>query len=314
MEKTVIELTQTTLLKWYKKQARLSLPWRTTENIYHIYLSEIMLQQTQVSRVEAEYYPQFLERFPTLLSLSQASIEEVNTLWSGLGYYRRAKNLHATAQLMPHGLPSSKEELLKLPGIGKYTASAICSFGYKQTLSVVDTNISRVLKRFFVKATPTDKEIWQLADIFLNTSSPTEHNLALMDLGAMICLPKNPKCEECPLLEACKGKDNPDVYHQKKSMNYMDKTLSFSVEVENNSIAMIESKGMLELPRLDVINTENLVGSYKHSVTRFRLTVNLYLSPSNDENIKWIKLDSMTNTPLSSLTRKAINLYKMSVA
>ncbi|MDQ7059837.1 MAG: hypothetical protein Q9M43_01345 [Sulfurimonas sp.] len=157
---------QKSLLDWYEKQARLSLPWRTTTNIYHIYLSEIMLQQTQVSRVEAEYYPRFLQRFPTLLSLSRASIEEVNALWSGLGYYRRAKNLHATAQLSPAGLPSTMSELMQLPGIGKYTASAICSFGYKQTLSVVDTNIKRVLKRYFAQEIPSDKEVWQLADDF----------------------------------------------------------------------------------------------------------------------------------------------------
>lgn len=305
---------QKSLLQWYEKQARLTLPWRRTDNIYHIYLSEIMLQQTQVSRVEAEYYPRFLKRFPTLLSLSQASLEEVNTLWSGLGYYRRAKNLHATAKLVPNGLPDSKEELLKLPGIGKYTASAICSFGYKQRLSVVDTNISRVLKRVFAKESPTDKEVWQLADSFLNTSSSTEHNLALMDLGAMVCLPKNPACEICPLVEFCKGKENPDLYHKKKTMNYIDKTLSFALSVQGDSIAMMESKGMLELPSLQECDEACFIGSYKHAVTRFRLKVDLYLSDVKSENIKWVRLNAIQNEPLSSLTLKAINLYKKSVA
>ena len=272
-----------------------------------------MLQQTQVSRVQAEYYPRFLKRFPTLLSLSKASLEEVNSLWSGLGYYRRAKNLHATAQLCKDGLPDSMQELLKLPGIGKYTASAICSFGHKQTLSVVDTNISRVLKRFFASTTLTDKEVWQLADSFLNTTSPTEHNLALMDLGAMICLPKNPSCEICPLVESCKGKEEPDLFYKKKTMKYEDKKLVFGVHEKEGSIAMIESKGMLELPQIEFNDSQNLLGTYKHSITRFRIEVSLYTCDSIGENTVWIPLDEMNSAPLSSLTKKALKLYEKSV-
>ena len=119
--------SQNNLLTWYERDARSELPWRQTSDIYHIYLSEIMLQQTQVSRVEAEYYPRFLKRFPTLQSLSQASLDEVFSLWSGLGYYRRAKNLHATAQLCPNELPNTPSELEKLPGIGRYTESVFLS-------------------------------------------------------------------------------------------------------------------------------------------------------------------------------------------
>ena len=304
---------QTSLLKWYSSQARLSLPWRTTTDIYHIYLSEIMLQQTQVSRVQAEYYPQFLQRFPTLLSLSQASLDDVYSLWSGLGYYRRAKSLHATAQLCPNGLPGSFNELLKLPGIGKYTASAICSFGYKQTLSVVDTNISRVLKRFFAKEIITDKEVWQLADNFLNTKQPTEHNLALMDLGATICTPKNPLCDSCPLAQWCQGKDEPSLYYKKKTMKYEDKKLVFGVCHKDGALAMVESKGMLELPTLEEFAQENFLGTYKHAITRFRIEVSLYLYDTEDENIRWIKRDSLKNAPISSLTQKAIQLYEKSL-
>jgi len=117
------------LLEWYELNGRHTLPWRNTTDIYHIYLSEIMLQQTQVNRVRDEYYPQFLQKFPTLKSLGEADIDEVLAAWSGLGYYSRARNLHKTAQLTQGKLPREYKELIKLPGIGSYTASAICSFG-----------------------------------------------------------------------------------------------------------------------------------------------------------------------------------------
>ncbi|MDB2562065.1 A/G-specific adenine glycosylase [Sulfurimonas sp.] len=312
--------SQNNLLTWYEKDARNELPWRKTSDIYHIYLSEIMLQQTQVSRVEAEYYPRFLKSFPTLKSLSEASLDEVFSLWSGLGYYRRAKNLHATAQLCPDELPSTPAELEKLPGIGRYTASAICSFGYKQSVSVVDTNIARVLARFFATVDAKDKELWSLADNFLNVQSAREHNLALMDLGAMICTPKNPKCEECPLLSECEGKDNPALYYKKKKVTYVDKELHYGVCIENNSIAMLKSKegmykDMLELPSLEAHRYEDAcIGTFKHSVTHFRLKVFVYLVEDLKEDVIWIALDSIATSPISSLTQKALSIYEKNVA
>ncbi|MEA3523199.1 MAG: A/G-specific adenine glycosylase, partial [Campylobacterota bacterium] len=192
---------QKKLLEWYETYGRHELPWRNTDNIYHIYLSEIMLQQTQVNRVRDEYYPQFLERFPSLHVLANAEQNDVLSAWSGLGYYSRARNLHSSAKLSTKGLPSTQKELIKLPGIGKYTASAICSFGHNQNIPVVDTNIARVIKRFFALLNPPDKTTWKNASDFVNSKDPRHHNLALMDLGSLICLPKNPKCEECPLLK-----------------------------------------------------------------------------------------------------------------
>ena len=175
--------SQDKLLEWYKIYGRHSLPWRNTDDMYHIYLSEIMLQQTQVNRVMEEYYPQFLEKFPSLKILAEANQEDVLSAWSGLGYYSRARNLHKTAQLCPDILPNTQEELLELPGIGRYTASAICSFGHNQTIPVVDTNIARVIKRFFALLNPKDATIWNSATSFVNTKQPRHHNLALMDLG-----------------------------------------------------------------------------------------------------------------------------------
>ncbi|MFT5659669.1 MAG: A/G-specific adenine glycosylase [Sulfurimonas sp.] len=312
--------SQNSLLSWYVTDARSELPWRKTSNIYHIYLSEVMLQQTQVSRVEAEYYPRFLKIFPTLESLSKASLDEVFSLWSGLGYYRRAKNLHATAQLCPDGLPNTSAELEKLPGIGRYTASAICSFGYKQSVSVVDTNIARVLARFFAKVDVKDKELWVLADNYLNLKSATEHNLALMDLGAMICTPKNPKCDICPLITGCIGKENPALYYKKKKITYVDKELHHAICIEDNAIAMVKSKegmykDMLELPSLEAHKHEDTcLGTFKHSVTHFRLKVFVYLVEDLGEDITWVALDSIASAPISSLTQKAFAMYEKSVA
>lgn len=307
------------LLLWYETDARSSLPWRKTSDIYHIYLSEIMLQQTQVSRVASEYYPKFLRKFPTLEALSKASLEEVFSLWSGLGYYRRAKNLHATAQLCPDGLPNTPRELLKLPGIGRYTASAICSFGYKQNVSVVDTNIARVLARFFACEDANEKELWIFADTFLNTKNPTEHNLALMDLGAMVCVPKNPECALCPLCKACLGKENPALYYKKKSKTYIDKELHFAISIEDKSVAMVKSKegmykDMLELPSIEAHRYEDAcLGSFKHAVTHFRLKVFVYLVSVVEEDVTWVKMHDFGTAPISSLTLKALNLYKESL-
>lgn len=313
---------QKSLLTWYAKDARSELPWRKTSDIYHIYLSEIMLQQTQVSRVEAQYYPKFLERFPTLLALSKASLEEVFSLWSGLGYYRRAKNLHSTAQLCPNGLPYTAEELEKLPGIGRYTASAICSFGYKQSVSVVDTNIARVLARFYAQIDAKDKELWDLADSFLNEKEATAHNLALMDLGAMICTPKNPQCEVCPLCTECKGSLDPAKYYKKKKVTYVDKELHQAILVKEKKIAMLKSKegmykDMLELPSLEAHKHEDTcIGSFKHSVTHFRLKVFVYDVEDlekKEKDLVWIDLHSLDASPISSLTQKALKLYSESL-
>jgi A/G-specific adenine glycosylase len=155
----------TQLLYWYKKDGRHHLPWRNTTNIYHIYLSEIMLQQTQVNRVMEEYYPNFIEKFPTLEELANAKEEEVLAAWSGLGYYSRARNLHKTAKQVKNKMPNEYKSLLVLPGIGKYTASAICSFGYHQSIVVVDTNIARVIRRFFALNDTNEKDVEKKANI-----------------------------------------------------------------------------------------------------------------------------------------------------
>lgn len=301
------------LLAWYETQGRHELPWRNTDNMYHIYLSEIMLQQTQVNRVRDEYYPQFLEKFPTLEALANATQDDVLAAWSGLGYYSRARNLQKSAQSVGNELPKTQEELIKLPGIGRYTASAICSFGHNQNIPVVDTNIARVIKRYYALLNPKDATIWQNATAFVNAKDPRHHNLALMDLGSLVCLPKNPKCNECPLEKECLGKNEPELYTQTKKKVYESLELFYGVYIKENKIALQVSKermykDMLILPSVEPIE-ENFLGEFKHSYTKYRLTVKLYSLDELDEELVWIDLNELENAPISSLTKKAQKFF-----
>jgi A/G-specific adenine glycosylase len=306
--------SQKKLLSWYEINGRKDLPWRNTDDVYHVYVSEIMLQQTQVKRVLEEYYFVFLEKFPSLLALSEASLEEVFGMWSGLGYYRRAKNLHLSAKLCSDNLPQDLKSLQQLPGIGRYTASAICSFGYHQSVSVVDTNIARVLARFFGHVDATEKLLWEYADLFLNSSHPTNHNLALMDLGALVCLPKNPTCQTCPLEDSCKGADEPAKYYKTISKKYEDKNLHFGVYIKSGKIAMQLStqgmyKDMLELPSIEMQeDEEKFIGSFKHSVTKYRLQVHLYTLEEIEKDVEWVAFEALHQAPISSMTKKALEI------
>jgi len=298
------------LLQWYKKEGRHDLPWRNTDKLYHIYLSEVMLQQTQVNRVMDEYYPQFLKKFPTLKALANAKEEEVLSAWSGLGYYSRARNLHKTAKLIAtQGLPQDEKELQKLPGIGRYTASAICCFGKDHSIPVVDTNIKRVLKRYFALLHVKDETVWKKAKLFVNPNDPRSHNLALMDLGSLICTAKNPKCHLCPLESSCLGKNEAELYTKTQKKQYIQKELFFGILIKDNKIALTHStngmyKGLLVFPDVDPIE-ENLIGSYKHSYTKYRLHVNLYSIENFSGKKVWIELKNFDTAHTSSLVKKA---------
>jgi A/G-specific adenine glycosylase len=193
------------LLKWFRANGR-SLPWRDTRDPYRVAVSEFMLQQTQVTRV-LEYYPRFLRRFPTLQALARSRPGAVREAWEGLGYYRRAENLHRLARTVvrDHGgtIPADPDALEALPGVGRYTAGAIATFAYERRAAAVDTNVSRVLRRAF---RPTGRGVWELAERLLPRSRSVawEFNQALMDLGARICVARKPRCAECPVRAACR--------------------------------------------------------------------------------------------------------------
>jgi len=198
------------LLAWWARAAR-DLPWRRTRDPYRVLVSEFMLQQTQVSRV-AEYYPRFLERFPDLGALARARPRAVREAWDGLGYYARARNLHSLAKDVARRhdatLPDTPEELIKLPGIGPYTAGAVASFAYEKPVPAVDTNVARVIKRAFVNAErgTRNAELWRLASMLVpkNGKQAWKFNQAIMELGALICVARKPKCPACPVRSQCK--------------------------------------------------------------------------------------------------------------
>jgi A/G-specific adenine glycosylase len=190
------------LLAWYARAAR-DLPWRRTRDPYAIVVSEFMLQQTQVSRV-SEYYPRFLERFPTIEHLARARPKAVMEAWDGLGYYARARNLHQLAKelsAVSGRLSDDPEELVKLPGVGRYTAGAVACFAYEKPVPAVDTNVKRVLERVF-----RTKDVWGLAAAIVpkNGKRAWRFNQALMELGALVCTARSPKCPECPVNRDCR--------------------------------------------------------------------------------------------------------------
>jgi len=200
------------LLAWYRKNRR-DLPWRNTGDPYRIWVSEIMLQQTQVETV-IPYYLRFLERFPDVRRLAAASTGEVLKAWENLGYYGRARNLLAAARMVMDRfggtMPRTFDDWLGLPGIGRYTAAAVASMAFDERAASVDGNVKRVLARLFAmrKALGTpdaEKTLQCLADELLPRNKPGEWNQALMDLGAMVCLPRNPRCDVCPVRKHCQG-------------------------------------------------------------------------------------------------------------
>ena len=200
------------ILRWFRHTGR-PLPWRATRDAYHVLVSEFMLQQTQVARV-AEYYPRFLKRYPTVHDLANAAPGRVREAWDGLGYYRRAENLHRLAQVVVKHhqgrVPDRPEVLRTLPGVGPYTAAAVATFAYERREAPVDTNVARVLRRAFRPRLQAgargERTLRELAQAVLPRRSKAawEFNQALMDLGAIYCRARNPRCPLCPVRPACK--------------------------------------------------------------------------------------------------------------
>jgi A/G-specific adenine glycosylase len=217
------------LAAWYRRSAR-DLPWRRTRDAYEVLVSELMLQQTQVARV-LDYYPRFLERFPTLAHVARARPARVMEAWEGLGYYARARNLHQLARLITDDgrdreadLPQSAASLRALPGIGAYTAGAVASFAFEQREALVDTNVARVLTRVFAprarsKTSAGQTRLWSIANEVLPRTGRAAwtHNQALMELGALVCTARVAHCDRCPVSAICRtaagrqrGAPNPD--------------------------------------------------------------------------------------------------------
>lgn len=244
------------LMAWYRTHGRHDLPWRQTDDAYKIWLSEVMLQQTQVATVLARFYGPFLATFPTLKSLAEAPREKVMKAWEGLGYYRRAGFLHEAAKTIAAaprssspcgrrlggggepcapsdapppqpspargkgvsgGMPRSIEGLCALPGIGRNTAHAIAAFAYRQPVAILEANVKRVVARIFALKQPTDAQLWAGAEMLLNAKEPFDYNQSMMDLGSMVCTPRAPRCSICPATSICAGKHAPEQYPAPKA-------------------------------------------------------------------------------------------------
>ena len=233
------------LLQWFDLYGRKDLPWQHNPSAYRVWVSEVMLQQTQVSTV-IPYYQRFMTSFPSLKSLAGATEDQVLHHWSGLGYYARARNLHKTAKLLTSTLdgnfPESLEELEDLPGIGRSTAGAICAIAYQKTASILDGNVKRVLARHeaisgWPGASATTKILWRIAEKRTPKERTAAYTQAIMDLGATLCTRTKPRCQECPVKSDCKSFNagNPESYPAKKPTKKIPTKTCFFLMISNSS-------------------------------------------------------------------------------
>lgn len=338
MQKKSLKKLQESLLLWYEKHGRKNLPWRNLQSqncderlshidrAYGVYISEIMLQQTQVKSVLERFYFPFLQKFPTLQSLASADENELLKAWQGLGYYTRARNLKKAAlecvERFKGNLPKELDDLKKLSGIGAYTAGAIACFAYNQKVSFVDGNIRRVLSRLFALENPSMKELEKKAKQILNLQNAFDHNQALLDIGALVCVSKNAKCGICPLYDFCKGKLNTELYPRAKKMLYENVNLNLFLFEFNKKFAIQQSqdklyKGMYNFPffkedEREISKDMRFVGEFKHSYTKYKLNIKVYHQILNNEskNYQFKTLKELESTALSALSLKALKLIK----
>lgn len=297
------------LLGWYERNRR-ALPWRGTRDPYTIWISEIMLQQTRVNAVLG-HYQRFRERFPTVGELAAASEADVLAAWSGLGYYRRARMMRRAAQEIvarPGGdFPKTAAALLKLPGIGRYTAAAIASMAYDEPRAVVDGNVERVVQRMAGRALP-QKAIWDFAQQAISWRRPGDFNQAMMELGATVCTPKNPACGECPVTSFCHSQGKVPIFPRKAerkaaAVNYVYARKRDSVRLVQRSQTASLMAGMWELPETAILGGKALL-ELRHAITRTDYLVKIYGVSSRAG--QWVRLSEVSALPLTGLTRKVL--------
>ena len=324
------------LLRWYDLKRR-DLPWRKTREPYRIWLSEIMLQQTRVAAV-LDHYRIFLERFPNIQALAAASEDAVLAAWSGLGYYRRARLLHQCAkelvQYHAGRFPQTAEGLLNLPGIGRYTAAAIASIAFSQPVAVVDGNVERVLERL-AGINLTAPLTWQHAQALLASSRPGDSNQAMMELGATLCVPGEPRCPVCPVRKWCatQGKEprtkQPSRQEKRQMWCSLDQRgfgISGNIKEKgkgwgHGKIRLVQRPkraslmgGMWELPQSSDpplrLKDAARWRTFRHSVTVTDYTVHVLRNTALPgiplAKGKWIAIDRIPHTPITGLTRKIL--------
>ncbi len=300
------------LLSWYDAHAR-QLPWRENRDPYRVWLSEIMLQQTRVAAV-LEHYRLFLKKFPTVQKLAAAREATVLAAWSGLGYYRRARMLHAAAKVVAkeYGgkFPESSHDLRELPGIGRYTAAAIASIAYDEPTAVVDGNVERVLGRLAGRRLEGDAA-WQTANKLLATARPGDFNQAMMELGATVCLPRQPRCLLCPVSGFCASRG--ELRDNEKKTPQRKREIYYGLARRNGDVFLVQRTteqslmpAMWELPEV-LPNGKSTVLSLRHSitVTDYAVRVVEIESPAEDRG-RWVALSRVATLPLTGLARKIL--------
>jgi A/G-specific adenine glycosylase len=324
------------LLRWYDEHRR-DLPWRETRDPYRIWLSEIMLQQTRVAAV-LDHYRIFLERFPNVQALSAASEDAVLAVWSGLGYYRRARMLHQAARQIveKYGacFPRNSQALLALPGIGRYTAAAIASIAFAEPVAVVDGNVERVLQRL-LGINLTTPQIWQHAQALLVASRPGDFNQAMMELGATVCMPREPRCPMCPVRKWCATQQSQQSVERRasppgpatNSTRQVKKEIWCVLTQRDGGIRLVQRPrktslmpGMWELPQSSEpprpLPASAHWRTFRHSITVTDYTVHVVRKnslrntplPDTSPTPKgmWIAIDRIPQIPITGLTRKIL--------
>lgn len=320
------------LLTWFDAHAR-DLPWRLTRDPYAIWVSEIMLQQTRVNAV-LDHYARFMDRFPTMQSLAQAEEPEVLAIWSGLGYYRRARMLYKAAKFvvnqMSGKIPETAEGLRELPGIGTYTSAAIASIAFGERAAVVDGNVERVVMRLAAlepttngNASALGRAIRETAQALLDRYRPGDANQAMMELGATICLPRNPLCLQCPVEKLCRTRGEHATAPAKESVSSQTsyallrrvKRKQVEVLLEQRPHEASLMAGMWELPQLDSAKaaSDRLLFSVRHSITTTNYQVSvLAFEPEEERTLprretrKWVGVEALPDLPLTGLARKVL--------
>jgi len=304
-----------TLLGWFHQHQR-KLPWRGESDPYRILVSEIMLQQTRVAVVEGRYR-RFIAQFPTAELLARARAQTVLAAWSGLGYYRRARNLHAAAKeiVKAREFPRTAEALGELPGIGRYTANAVASIAFGEAVPVVDGNVKRVLDRVTGRSL-SGEQYWQAAEALLDRGVPGDFNQGLMELGAVVCLPGKPLCETCPVVELCASRGAASrrerAARRKAVVKYALCTRKGNVLLQQRAQDSSLMPGMWELPPFtEAQPAAQPLMRLKHSITVTDYSVLVFAG--NGQKGRWVPLGNAQRLALTGLTRKILRRLRLGI-
>ncbi len=306
------------LLNWFDRHKR-DLPWRQDRDPYRVWLSEIMLQQTRVAAV-VDHYQRFLRRFPTMEKLACARQSSVLAAWSGLGYYRRARMLHAAAKKIVKEnrgeFPGSAEDLRALPGIGRYTAAAVASIAFDEPVAVVDGNVERVLRRM-QGTNLAGEDLWRAAGELLDRRRPGDFNQAMMELGATICLPRQPQCLLCPVSSLCATRG--ELQRAEKPTRQAKREIRYAFDCRDGSIFLVKRSknatlmpGMWEFPEIANANGTAAWLTLRHSITVTDYVVRVMQSPApQGTDGLWVQKSRVTALPLTGLARKILRAARI---